>query len=421
MKQPAIRDLLFLTVLVLGSQSVAASECVSGASEGSVSGASEGSVSIDLDFPRQAIYQGLQAEASVGRPSVSPPAAGTLPRFAELAASAADDSTLGLSGAADVSRAIETQAAVAATWTARQQFRVAGQRQLYQLGFYESMKLALDDPLIGEWDYQRGYRAGGRSPEAAGAGTEVGRQDAERVARAMAEGHVTALFLESGRLPSPNPRPTVPLTTTADLKPAVREPRLFDVFDDHPVTEVIQCEDSLRLPDPWIFSRQASAADVYDGGWAEADQAFDVWLSHHHERALWRQLDPSDRSHFSRIFRQIYNHQLSDLFAQSAERAYGRGFDHGWEYGTLIAYEWSFRKGYHDGFARLISESAQASFEDRYPEAYNNLYRRLYRQRSVATQSPAVDTSRTWDDKAMYVDSTPALSDRHRYELTLHP
>ncbi len=372
----------------------------------------EESAAISLEFPLRAIHQASPSDGD-GRPSVSSPAAGSLPGLVDLAEFPAEVPVLAVTDALDT--AIETRAAVAATWAAQQQFRLHGRQQLYQVGFYESMKLALDDPTIGEWDYQRGYAAGADAPQAVEVGAEMGRQEAEREASVTTEAHVSAVGSGHPTL-DPQPPSRAPDTLHSSVENSrLQTPSFFDVFDDNSPTEVLSARDGVVLPSSWTLFRQASAfrqassADAYDGGWTDGKNALDEWMSHHHDGAIWRQLESSEKSAFSAVFRRIYNRQLGDLFAESAERVYGVGFDDGWKYGTLIAYEWSFRKGYHAGFAGTLSASARAGFEERNSRIYND----LYRERSAST---------TPSDKAgRRVSSDPALSVNHAVSAVTTP
>ena len=74
-------------------------------------------------------------------------------------------------------------------------------------------------------------------------------------------------------------------------------------------------------------------------------------------------MDPEDQSRFAGLFKGLFERQLSDGSAAASERAYGVGFDDGWDYGSLVAHEWSYRRGYHEGFSAAGAEQA-ADLED---------------------------------------------------------
>ncbi|MEM7582474.1 MAG: hypothetical protein AAF560_03765 [Acidobacteriota bacterium] len=358
---------------------------------------------IELELPAK--VRSASSLEDDGRPSFSKPSAGALPISVELPNPGIDEDLAG------VDPSIETRAAVAATWTARKQFKNFGQRQLFQVGFHEALHWVLDDPVIGEWDYRRGQLAGEQAPDATRVGLERGRQDALQAARETATRHVSALFQAPGRRPLPDPRPAVPAALVAALNPEVRAPQLIDVFEAVPVAEVSTEAEALLASDPWMLYRRASSTDAYDDSWVDAKGALDFWLDHHRERALWRQLDTADRASFSRLFQQIYQHQLSELLAERAERVYAQGFDAGWTYGNAVAHEWSFRQGYHAGFAAQLTKSAQTGFEELYPEHYQEHYRSLYREHFDAARL-AEEPGRTDRDRPGRgaSDSTVAFS-----------
>ncbi len=76
---------------------------------------------------------------------------------------------------------------------------------------------------------------------------------------------------------------------------------------------------------------------------------------------MWRYLDLAERSQLENLFKQMFGRQLKDLSAGVAERAYSQGFDSGWDYGSLVAQEWSYRQGYHEGFETAREKLAETA------------------------------------------------------------
>ncbi|MEM7352670.1 MAG: hypothetical protein AAF657_17860, partial [Acidobacteriota bacterium] len=171
-----------------------------------------------------------------GRPSTSAPAAGALPETLTLALTRHFLAEPQTSQAEQADQGLETRAAVAATWTARQQIESFGIRELYEAGFHDALQAALEDPGIGDWDYQAGIRSGQVDLRATEIGTQLGLSRAKQATQAVA-------------LASEVTKPS----------PEVRQPRLLDVFDAHAPMSTLKmsAEDAAVLgqPDPWLLYR----------------------------------------------------------------------------------------------------------------------------------------------------------------------
>ena len=139
---------------------------------------------LEIGLERKSINRSA-AEQSAGRPSTSRPAAGTLPAALRIEIEDAVGSG-DPSGATAEDHALETRAAVAAAWSAKKRIERSGRPQAYRAGFYQGLRAALRDPLIGAWDYQQGIVAGKADPQAHLAGAEIGLEDAERAAEESA-------------------------------------------------------------------------------------------------------------------------------------------------------------------------------------------------------------------------------------------
>ncbi len=334
---------------------------------------------IDIDYDLESLVR-----SAAGRPSISQPAAGTLPP--SLAASKPNESRreAGGNNAAD---GLETRAAVASTWTAQQQIKIFGRREIYQAGFYDGMQQAFDDPLIGDWDFTQGHRAGGRDRDAYRIGSEAGLDHARVRAGEDAYARITA------QCSGPSDRPQHALPSAADQRldastpmPAVREPRLLDVFEDLPLSSVLEQAGFEPFPDPFKLYRSDSYDDFYDRRWTDPARALDYWLDHHRDGAFWRQLSGEEKARFAKIFRSTFSRQLLEFLAGTGESAYAHGHGDGWSYGVLTVQEWRYRKGFHQGFTAALQEHARSTFNDRYPSLFDDRYGELFREWSTTAR-----------------------------------
>ena len=89
-------------------------------------------------------------------------------------------------------------------------------------------------------------------------------------------------------------------------------------------------------------------------------------MQHHRTRVFWRQLDATEKSQFTNLFKETFKHQLRDYSAGNSEQAYAQGHGDGWDYGLLIAREWGFRQGYHEGYESALIAHAEAVLDDGY-------------------------------------------------------
>ncbi|MCP3958195.1 MAG: hypothetical protein GY719_10120 [bacterium] len=341
---------------------------------------------IDLELERKSVGRSSAEVSSAARPSTSRPAAGVLPRALVIEVpdvpSKPNDGAGASPDAPQTDRELETRAAVAATWAARQSVDHSGRREIYRAGFYEGLQSAMRDPLLGAWDYRQGTRAGESDPRARLAGEEVGTEDAARVAGRSARLRVIDQFRDLSREPALDPRAAVPAFTGA--LPAIREPRIVDVFKDHPVESVV-AHDFGSL-DAWRLYRCDDVDDLYDSGWADASRGFDHWLRHHHDRAFWNQLSTTERARFESLFKCAYSHQLEELIHSVGDRVYARGHEDGWDYGSQVAYEWSFREGFAQGFETAVRDGAETAFHGAYPALYEDRYRQLFSEWSTSAR-----------------------------------
>ncbi len=327
---------------------------------------------IDIDYHRESL-----ARSSIGRPSVSRPAAGTLPQALVAVAPSEEPPTVKSPGDA---AGLETRAAVAATWTARQQVKVFGRWEIYQAGFYDGLQQAFQDPVIGDWDFRQGHRSGGRDRDAYRIGSELG------LARARVRAFEDA-WAQIRDQWNDDPRPAAAdrrLDATTPLPP-IHEPRLLDVFEDLPLAAVLGGSGLDPLPDPIKLYRCDKYDDFYDRRWTEPARAFDYWLDHHRGRAFWRQLSDQEKTRFAKMFRATFSRQLPFVLADAGERAYAQGHGDGWSYGTLAVQEWRYRKGFHEGFTSALRDHARSTFDDRYPSLFDDRYGELFHGAAAGT------------------------------------
>ncbi len=315
---------------------------------------------IDIEYQKQVIGRTV-----AGRPSLSLPAAGSLPRtLAEVPGE--EPSTVERQ---PLSEDLETRAAIAATWAARQKINIFGRREIYTAGFFDGLQAAFRDPLIGDWDYRQGGRDGRRDRGAYRVGSEIGREAARRAAGNIAYTRLT-VHTDSG----PEPGPTAAFS--APLPPA-REPRLLDVFDQLPASSFLEHEEYEPLLDPWKLYRSDTYDDFYDRSWADPARAFGYWLDHHRDRAFWREINDSEQSQFQDVFLATFRRQLPELLAGAGDLAYSRGHDEGWKYAVAVVQEHSYRKGYHEGFGAALAAHAESAFYDSYPAFFDQRYNEL--------------------------------------------
>ncbi len=354
---------------------------------------------INIDYARECI-----GRSSTGRPSISQPAAGALPLALAAPRPSGELALAELGGGRDAANGLKTRAAVAATWTARQQIQIFGRREIYQAGLYDGLQQAFHDPLIGDWDQLQGHHAGRRAREAFRIGSELGAEQARIVAAEDAYARITAQFHDLTRDPRAKAQPDKARRIASRQErameqdtpiPVARKPRLLDVFDDVPLSSFLTASERgprdrhhelEPLPDPFKLYRSDSYDDFMDRRWTEPGRAFDYWLDHHRDSAFWRQLNDHEKVDFAEIFRFTFSRQLHGLLADAGEHAYGEGHGDGWNYGVLVVQEWSHRKGYHEGFTSALQQHARSAFRDRYPRLLDDRYGELFREWSTTAK-----------------------------------
>ena len=341
---------------------------------------------IVIDYRRDRI-----GRLKTARPSISQPAAGGLPIALGVVGPDTRTAT-SFRQQQDIPVGLDTRASVAATWTARQQIQIFGQREIYEAGFYDGLKQAFDDPLIGHWDHLQGDLAGSRDRQAYRIGSELGLRHARLKAGEDAHARIATQSRNTADRPRNTESSSMPeaaVDELAALMPPVREPRLLDVFQDLPLSTVLERSEPGSSPDPLKLYRSSNYQDFYDHSWTEPDPAFTYWLDHHRDRAFWRQLSELERASFARVFRSAYRHQLPELLTGRGEEAYGDGYGDGWSYGVRVVQEWRRRQGYHEGFTSALRTHAQSAYWKNYPSLFNNRYGELFREWSATARIEA--------------------------------
>ncbi len=349
----------------------------------------QGREAIDIAFEN--IHVDRQAlRGGTGRPSNSLPEPGGVPPVLKLewptesSLEARKESTALAANDSASNPGIETLAAVAATWTARLQTQTLASRELYAAGFFEALKTALNDPLLGEWDLAEGIRIGSEAPLAQEVGFQIGFENAQRVSGKVASRHIKAQFRDLSHEPRPTPRPAV--AGQRSPLPVAQKPSLQRVFEAYPLRSFLESAETDHLPDPWALYRYQSHDDFYSKQWSDANHGFNTWLDSHRERALWNDLEADERAVFARVFKETFALQVQDLFSRDGERTYSKGYRDGWSYGSFIAYEWGFRRGYHQGFEATMQTRFESAFREHYPTLYLERYQELFREWSTSVR-----------------------------------
>jgi hypothetical protein len=289
---------------------------------------------------------------------------------------------------------LEREAALAAAWAARETVRLAGRRQYYRVGFHAGMRGALEDDLLGRWDFDEGRRLGRRDPDAHRAGSAEGAAAAREAATIAAREQVERQFMDLGREPRHSPYVQAP-----DYIPQDRwavPPSLEAVFAETPIPRRGGMAERFAdgfgdgRYDPWALHRCSGYAAFFDDRWDDWETALDRWLSDRRRSRSFRKLrDTEQRERFARLFRADFRREIAMAFDREILPAYDRGLEDGWQYGALVNFEWNFRLGYTEGFDRAALGAARASFATTYGPALATEYRGAFDRWSRSAR-PAV-------------------------------
>jgi hypothetical protein len=274
--------------------------------------------------------------------------------------------------------ALQLGAREAARWSAVLLVDVSGRREYYRVGFYDGMRQALDDPMLGRRDYEEGKRYAWYDPEARDAGADVGRVAADDVARADAGQQVEEQFRDLSRPPRFLPRPGRPVYVPE--MPEIPPPTLRTVLGDYPIHRFTPLRESFDPYlsgwdyDAWRLWASDSFAAFYDADWANAETAFDDWRRDRSRSAFYFVLSSPERRWFYDIYAAELALQLAALYERELVLAYELGFDEGWGYGAFAHEELSYRRGYHEGFREAVEDGAVAGFQQTYVDSYVTWY-----------------------------------------------
>ncbi len=262
---------------------------------------------------------------------------------------------------------IDRQARRAVAETVNHAIREAT-RGHFEVGFWQGMRRAIGDPYLGEEARADGFGDGHYDPQAEALGRRLGHDDAEARAEALATAEVEAQFRDLSREPRSNPRrPAV--EPSIDL-PRLAAPSLRTVFE----TTAYGGPHAL---DPWKVYRCASFRDLYRGHWGEPESGFRHWQKQQRHGSYWHHLNADEKGRLRVVFLYEYSVAMADR-APKLRRAHRRGSGEGWHHGARLQAEWSYRRGYHEGYGMALAEAANRSFHDAFAPRYEALYRRLF-------------------------------------------
>jgi hypothetical protein len=275
----------------------------------------------------------------------------------------------------------------AAEWTAEELSRTRGRVEVYRVGWFRGMNMALDDRLLGEWDREQGFASGYNDQEARRTGRRIGRDEAVQLAAAAAERQVESRFMDLRREPLFNPGADRSSRPAWELEGSFAErPVRTDLFERFPVRSVPYFktrERSARFAlgfDRWNLT-PLQLCDVdrleqfYDAAWMDPEDAFRFWSRNSARSVLWKRFrTPLERRLFQDRFESTFEARLPRVFNRNARPAFENGFDDGWEYGAWIQYESSFQEGFAAGFDQAVWTAADESFARNWNRSFDRFY-----------------------------------------------
>jgi len=281
-------------------------------------------------------------------------------------------------GTAIPSATLDAEAREAARWAAADAVR-DGRREYYRVGWYRGIRRALDDPALGGWDYALGLRLGSRDGDARRAGLDEGARRARAEAVEAAEARVEAQFTDLAREPVRDPRSEAPPFVAGDAW--VETPTLEAVFADYPPLTAVLVSSRTREAfrewryDPWTLSRCGSHGEFFRTSWNDPSAAFSAWASDRRRARFWYALTRADeRGAFRATFDAEFVRAIALRHAAALERAYREGWDDGWDYGTVVVFDYHYRLGWAEGYARAASEAASEGYARAWAPEYRAAY-----------------------------------------------
>jgi len=266
--------------------------------------------------------------------------------------------------------------------------RVWGWREHWRAGFVRGASAALDDPRVGAWDYEEGVRFGRSDPRARILGDRLANEAAGRPAELAAEARVREQFMDLASEPrrdragfrgasSPRAVPTF-------VGPWAAEPVLDDVVVSYPPGRAPGLSrDGRRAVEAWpdaarSIARRDRETRVYDVRWKDPEPAFAVWRGRQRRGSAWSGLTSREQERFRIVFLDRFEATLRSSDPRAYRDAWRAGFADGWRYGAAIQAEWSYRRGYSEGFDLAVTETAAIAFPYAYDRAYAEAYDRWF-------------------------------------------
>ncbi|MDJ0837277.1 MAG: hypothetical protein QNK37_12225 [Acidobacteriota bacterium] len=276
---------------------------------------------------------------------------------------------------------IESQAADAAAWAARNLAREFGYREYYRVGFHRAIHYALKTPHLTDWDFREGRREGRRDRYAEQDGADLGNRRARETAERLAQEDAADQFRNLNWRPAPTPVRTRIETPRFDENlDLFIKPELEDVFKTYPLNrfnawrgrEIRFYED--WKPRPWKIYNAANYDKHFDGRWRDPAHAFNVWKKDQRRGRFYQSLNQNERARFRGVFNEIFPDEIAAQYQKYLAPAYNLGWDDGLAYGLHVGYEWAWRRGYYEG----VKDAAAAAAEDSFYRGYSRYYRRAY-------------------------------------------
>jgi hypothetical protein len=280
-------------------------------------------------------------------------------------------------GGVVANRTIADEAARAAQWAVRKMIDERALGQYYRLGVWQGLREALDRSSSRHYDYDQGSADGDRDPRAERMGADSAGQLAEERAEQAALAAFDDEVADLDQEPRRSLRPPVEAYPRGLLR--VPAPRLEDVFAETPFDRFQRQRYVRSIPDPLQLYRFASYGDVFDRGWNNSRQAFELWVRDGDSR-LWSRLDRVQQDYFRRSFDAEFDYLLRRELARASERAYREGYDDGWDYGAYVGAEYRYRQGYQEAFNVAAERAARSIWSRTWPEAFERAYGDAYRR-----------------------------------------
>ncbi len=246
-------------------------------------------------------------------------------------------------------------------------------RGRFDVGFWQGMHRAFDDPYLGEDARATGFSDGHYDPQAEALGRRLGLEAAEAQAEELAHAEIEAQFRDLSR--EPRPSSGTPSVNPSLAMPRLNAPALRAVFETTPYG-------GPHSVNPWRIYRCRSFRELYRGRWGEPENGFRHWEKRQRHGAYWHRLNADEKGRFRVVFLYGYSTAMAER-RHKLRRAHRRGFQEGWHHGARLQAEWNYRQGYHEGYGMALNEASSRGFHDTFAPRYDTLYRRLFSEWST--------------------------------------